>query len=248
MTDIHNQANYITIPDDWLIKHPHLKHKASDLSRAYAEREKLVTDEVLQNMGEALWQGEISPPQNKIRPIVIASDDKEIQALPWECLYHPEHAFLARHPGFTLSRCLPSIQTETELRKEPLRVLLFSSSPDNVKRLDVEEEQAQVLYALNDWVQQGWVELEMPDDGRFETLTAELQTKHYHLVFLTGHGKYYWEQNYGVFCFENARGQLEEIRDTELAKAFIGRGVQCVVLSACESAKATTGLSFACGE
>jgi tetratricopeptide (TPR) repeat protein len=243
MTDIHSQADYIEIPDDLLARKPHLAHLANDLSRVYADRGKLVTDAVLQKMGEALWQGEVSPPENKIRPVVIASDVMDIQALPWECAYHPEHEFLARHLGFTFSRCLPSIQTETPLRKGPLRVLLFSSLPDNVNRLDVEEEQAQVLHTLNPLIQQGLVALEMPDDGRFETLTSELQKNQYHLVFLSGHGQYYWEDNYGVFCFEDAHGQMVAVKDTELAKAFIGRGVQCVVLSACESAKATTGLA-----
>ena len=33
-----------------------------------------------------------------ILPIVIKSDNPQIQALPWELLYHPDYAFLATHP------------------------------------------------------------------------------------------------------------------------------------------------------
>ena len=184
MTDIHSQADYIEIPADLLEKKPHLQRMANDLSRTYAAGEKLVTDAELRKMGEALWQGEVGPLDNKIRPVVIASDGMEIQALPWECLYHPQHEFLARHSGFTLSRVLPAVQTQTNLHKGPLRVLLFSSLPDDVKRLDMEEEQAQVLNTLNPLIQAGLVELELPDDGRFETLTDMLQHQQYLLCCL----------------------------------------------------------------
>ncbi|OQW90721.1 MAG: hypothetical protein BWK78_06325, partial [Thiotrichaceae bacterium IS1] len=245
MTDIHKEPDYFKIPDDLLKQKPELKHLAGELSRAYAAGDKLVTEQALQVMGQALWQGKITPPQDKIRPVIIASDKAEIQALPWECLYHPDYKFLARELGFTLSRCLPSIKTESNLTTGPLRVLLFSSLPDDVSRLDVEEEQAQVLIALNEWVQQGWVELEVLDDGRYQTLVDKLQERQYHLVFLSGHGQYHSEQKYGIFYFEDWQGKAEPVADNELAKAFIGRGVQCVVLSACESAKATTGLAQA---
>ncbi|MDM8565385.1 tetratricopeptide repeat protein [Candidatus Halobeggiatoa sp. HSG11] len=245
MTDIHKEPDYLKIPDDLLEQKPNLKHLANELTRAYAARDKLVNEDALQAMGQALWSGEITPPQDKIRPVIIASDKAEIQALPWECLYHPDYKFLAKELGFTLSRCLPAIKTETNLTAGPLRVLLFSSLPDNVARLDIEEEQAQVLIALNEWVQQGWVKLDVLDDGRYQTLVDKLQEYQYHLVFLSGHGQYKSEQKYGVFYFEDQQGKAEPVVDSELAKAFIGRGVQCVVLSACESAKATTGLAQA---
>ncbi|MDM8567903.1 tetratricopeptide repeat protein [Thiotrichales bacterium HSG1] len=245
MTDIHKEPDYLEIPDDLLEQKPNLKHLANELTRAYAARDKLVTEDDLQAMGQALWSGEITPPQDKIRPVIIASNKAEIQALPWECLYHPDYKFLAKELGFTLSRCLPAIKTETNLTAGPLRVLLFSSLPDDVSRLDIEEEQAQVLIALNEWVQQGWVKLDVLDDGRYQTLVDKLQENQYHLVFLSGHGQYNAEQKYGVFYFEDQQGKAEPVVDSELAKAFIGRGVQCVVLSACESAKATTGLAQA---
>ena len=65
-----------------------------------------VTDETLRTIGEALWQAvgdEAAFSAHKqqagmaIVPIIICTDDAALQALPWECLYHPEFKFLARH-------------------------------------------------------------------------------------------------------------------------------------------------------
>ena len=242
-------------PADMLEKHPDIRRAAQDLSRQYAAHKMLVTDEQLQSLGSALWQcleadAELHAAKQQAGtlplPLMIKTDDPALQVLPWESLHHPEHGFLGRENGFALSRCAATPPTLPALQKGPLRVLLFTSLPNDVDaekaRIDTENEQAQVLEALNPHVQQGTIELDVPDTGDFAKFQRLLQTGNYALVFLSGHGTFHFEPlsdepPYAVFQFEDAQGHSRFVRDVDIAKSFIHSGVQCVVLSACESSK-----------
>ncbi len=249
-----SQNPFIIRPEpDLLDKHPVLKRNAHTLARAYAAHA-LVTEEDLQAMGSSLWHAlAVDEPfasaqqavGNLILPILIESEQAAIQQLPWETLYHPEHGFLGLSPKFTLARQLGQEVTESPpLQSGPLRVLLFTSLPDDLdgdtSRLDVEDQQAQVLEALTPAISTGVVTLKMPDDGRFSTLRSLLKTFAPHLLFLFGHGKFYPQTAsddppYAIFQFENDTGGSDRVAETEIADAFVGSSVQCVVLSACES-------------
>ena len=255
-----NHAEPLVIkPDEGVLKqYPTLTRQAASLSHAYADRECLVTDGSLQAIGAVLWQAldadEALQYAKKhagqaILPIVIASDDPAILQLPWETLYHPDHGFLARHEGFTLSRTIPSITTGLpDIEQGPLRILLFSSLPDNLgedDQLQIETEQAHVLEALGQWRQSGHVVLEMPDDGRFIEFKRILKKFKPHLVWLSGHGVFESDSlnnsHKGYFLFENEHGDAGELVDEDqLAEAFTGIDVQGVILSACQTGKAVS--------
>ncbi|HCK81565.1 MAG TPA: CHAT domain-containing protein [Candidatus Competibacter sp.] len=185
----------------------------------------------------------------RIVPLVIESADPAIQVLPWECLHHPEHGFLAKHPGFTLARRLSAPAADGgERPKGPLKVLLFTALPDDLdqekERLDTESEQANVLEALDPLIHQGWVQLTTPDDGRFDHFRELLGKQEFHLVFLSGHGRFNADKNLGSvgawFLFEGADGRSEPVEGEKLAQAFMGTAVRAVVLSACQSGKAAS--------
>ena len=98
--------------------------------------------------------------------------------------------------------------------------------------------------ALAQWEAEGLIQLEMPNDGRYQSLCASLETFAPQLVFLSGHGRFHHQPHreeppYGEFLFESDHGS-DPRRSPELASAFTGRGVGCVVLSACESGKAAS--------
>ncbi|MEW5717494.1 MAG: tetratricopeptide repeat protein [Chloroflexota bacterium] len=257
--NIYPQPFVIHPPDDLLRQYPDLQRMASALASLYAERQVVVSDEHLQAMGGALWHTLGASVQSDfdaaranagaaILPIVIESAAADVQHLPWETLHHPALGFLGKHPAFTLTRRIAAREPQAKCDKGPLKVLLFTSLPDDVDadaergRLNVEEEQAQVQEALAPWIAQGLVKLEMPDDGRFSTF-KELLKANPHVVFLSGHGKFHHaphtgEKPFGVFLFESETGAGEEIRDDEIASALVGTGAQAVILSACESGKA----------
>jgi len=168
-----------------------------------------VTDETLRTIGEALWQAvgdEAAFSAHKqqagmaIVPIIICTDDAALQALPWECLYHPEFKFLARHSHFTFSRQLTTDSPEiAPPPKGALQVLLFSSMPDDLHpekgRLQVEEEYEQIVEALSPLMQAGLVELTAPSDGQKSVLADHLKQKRYHLSVIT----LYFYQGMGIF-------------------------------------------------
>lgn len=229
-----------------------LKHLAAQLASKYVHHA-LVTQEDLTTVGNALWRAldcdeafaaAKEAAGTQVLPVMLETSDH----LPWECVRHPEHGFLGIHEQFTLSRRQHLEKTSVPLRKGPLRVLLFTSLPDDLDaegaRLDMEDEQAQVLEALAPYVADGIVHLETPDDGTFAALQKHLKEDEYHVVFLSGHGTFHHQPHtgeapFGVFQFEGEGGGSDFVRDADIAQAFVGSYVQCVVLSACQSAKAT---------
>jgi len=249
----------ILTPDTAIFERfPNLVRQSLKLSQAYADQKLLVTDAALQSIGTILWQA-LDADENLLHakqqagtgilPLVIASDDPAILQLPWETLYHSGYGFLARHEGFTLSRTIPSIKTVlSEIEQGPLRILLFSSLPDNLgekNQLEIEVEQGRVLEALGQWRQSGQVVLEMPDDGRFVEFKRILKRFKPHLVWLSGHGIFKSDQlnhhDKGYFLFENEHGDAGELVDEDqLAEAFTGTDVQGVILSACQTGKAVS--------
>ena len=258
-SNVHPNAFVIRPQAELLRQHPDLKHAANALALKYAFSE-LVTESELKSIGQRLWQTlnkesdldqALQNAGMQILPIIVKSNNPAIQQLPWETLYHPEHGFLGKSKLCTLSRCIPGAPTD-HLQPEtgPLRVLLFTSLPDDLNpetsRLNVEEEQAQVQEALMALIAQGSVKLEIPDDGRFSTLKQQLETFKPHVLFLSGHGTFHHqphtgEEPYGAFLFESEDdNSSRHIHETDIAKAFIGSRVQCVVLSACESGNAAS--------
>ena len=251
-------------PADLRRTHPGIYRNSQVLARAYAFSQ-YVNDEQLQVIGRQLWHAldctaafdaAAAAAGTNTLPVIIASDDVDTHTLPWETLYHPERGFLGTASGLTLLRQLPGHRPALPpLETGPLRVLLFTSLPDDLDahsgRLNVEEEQAQVLEALTPLIKEGLVTLDMPDDGRFSTLTHRLQQTKPHLVFLSGHGKFITAQAnprlihavdtqiaqppYAIFQFEDDHGGSHLVAEDKIGTAFRGVGVGCVVLSACES-------------
>ncbi|MBE7535016.1 MAG: CHAT domain-containing protein [Anaerolineales bacterium] len=246
--------------DDSIERQPALRHASARLANYYVDKRPIAEAE-LQAMGAALWQslpadtGErfeaaIKAAGASILPVVIESRVPTVQNLPWETLYHPARGFLARNPSFAFSRRIePPTAKLPEARTAPLKVLLFTSLPDDLnpetERLNVEKEQERVQEALLPFVAEGRAQLEIPDDGRLETLIDLLKRFEPHVLYLSGHGKFVQplggeHEPFGIFLFESAVGKSEPVTEERLAQVLVGSGVQVVVISACESGKAAS--------
>jgi hypothetical protein len=248
---------FVIRPDDELtIRLPHLRHESARLANAYASGV-AVSEAELQTIGAALWEAlpegtadqfeaAIQAAGANILPIVIESGAPSAQALPWETIRHPQRGFLARQTQFTLSRraAPPAAEESLPPRPAPLKVLLFTSLPDDLdpetERLNVEKEQERVQEALLPWIAEGRARLEIPDDGRLETLRDLLARFEPHILYLSGHGKFNSQTGVGEFLFESETGASRPVTEDQLAEALTGSGVQAVVLSACESGKAAS--------
>lgn len=245
--------------DDMIERQPALRHASARLANYYVDK-RPISEAELQAMGAALWQAlpadtasqfeaAIQDAGASILPVVIESRAPAVQSLPWETLYHPARGFLAQNPAFAFSRRnAPPSGALPQARPAPLKVLLFTSLPDDLnpetERLNVEKEQERVQEALLPFIAEGKVLLEIPDDGRLETLVDLLKHVEPHVLFLSGHGKFVQpgggREPFGIFLFEGETGDGKPVTDEELAQKLVGSGVQVVVLSACESGKAAS--------
>jgi tetratricopeptide (TPR) repeat protein len=242
----------IQSPENLAESHPHIMALAKQLSLQYVHQA-VVPEENLKLIGQQLWavldvEAEFAEAKRRanlqILPLVIVGNP----VLPWECLYHPQDGFLGKDSRYTLSRQYQyePVSLPLTLPKGPLRVLLFTAQPDDLAaetmRLDTEAEQAHVLEALDRPFHQGLVTIDTPDDGRFSKLKQKLREEEFHLVFLSGHGsfdtdKYSETYQKATFLFEGEDGSGVKVTASEIARAFVGTSVQCVVLSACQSGK-----------
>lgn len=256
----HRQPFIIRPADDLTTAQPHLRHDSARLAQAFASRSD-ISEAYLQGIGAALWNALPRDTSERmeaarqaagadILPIILESRSPAVQALPWEAIYHPQHGFLARNPAFTFSRAFSQRETlSTAARPAPLKALLFTSLPDDLdpetERLNVEREQERVQEAFLPFVAEGKALLEIPDDGRLETLKDLLKRFEPHVLYLSGHGKFVHppggeREPYGVFILEDESGASLPIDEEKLAQTLVGSGVQIVVLSACESGKAAS--------
>jgi len=196
------------------------------------------------SIGKALWSA-IGLDEDSIKltkeilPIIIQSDNSQILQLPWELLYHPKYGELGKHPNCTLSRNILNLtNSSTPIEKRALRVLFFSTLPDDIdedSRLAVEKEQEEVLETILPYRQEGLIDIKMPNDGRFESLKQLIESYRPDVVFLSGHSGF--RDGKGFFLFEDKFGFSVYIDEEELKGAFVGSSVECVVLSSCQSAQ-----------
>jgi CHAT domain-containing protein len=243
----------IQFPADWSQQHKHLSALSQSLTEAYKQSAK-VEDATLQSVGTALWDalqlGDALDARKQAAgqqalPIIIASSDVAVLSLPWESLYHPRFGFLGREAGFSLSRHNPTAKTQLPaLVAEPLKVLLFTSLPDDLdemERLDVEAEQVAIQQAFMDYERSGEVILEMPENGQLATLQHALQTFQPHVAYLSGHGNFTHDpanqQAYGSFLFEDDHNKGVTHPESAITACFQNTQVQLLILSACNSAK-----------
>ncbi|HHJ13229.1 MAG TPA: tetratricopeptide repeat protein [Gammaproteobacteria bacterium] len=252
---VHENTIVIRPADDLLDQHPAIKRAAAELADAYATR-KLVSDDDLEAIGAAIatalalkpkFEAAVSTAGNAVTSIVIESANPAIQQLPWETLYIDGFGFVARDKRFSLSRRIPAIPCYRHAPGAgPLRILLFTAITEDQSRLNVEEEQASVQEALMPWIEQGVVQLEIPDDGRFSTFGRTLNAFQPHAVFLSGHGEYRantFNDNapVSVFLFEAEHGMDSHgVDQSTLANAIHGMPIECIVLSSCQSGKGSS--------
>ncbi len=104
--NIHSLPLVIHPANDLVQNNIDLKNLSRNLATKYADGH-VVTDDDLQIMGRNLWNGLPADVQGafeaarkeageKILPVVIHSDAADVQALPWETLFHPTHGFIGK--------------------------------------------------------------------------------------------------------------------------------------------------------
>jgi hypothetical protein len=169
----------------------------------------------------------------------------ELAALPWEYLCDGEEdRFLALSPETPLVRHVPMPRPSRPITVQPpLRVLVVLCSPKNVQPLDAKQEKAIVEQALDEWVQQGLVRLQILERGLAAEIGQAMRTFRPHIFHFVGHGQYAGERACVILEDEEGRAQLVgarrfrefflDIADTRLA-----------ILNACQLARPSSGRSL----
>ncbi|RMH75366.1 MAG: CHAT domain-containing protein, partial [Calditrichaeota bacterium] len=180
--------------------------------------------------------------------LVIQSDDPQVQALPWELVFHADerYRFLGRNSDFTLMRRLKKPDSRAfPLPGRPLKILLFIASPEDLNpeqaRLDFETEEAFLFSALDEDISRGAVEIDVAEDGTLETLKERLSRQTYHVVHLSMHGLA--DDQRTVLLFEDREtGLRREVSPQELIEVWKAGNhrAPCLFLSACRTAQPDT--------
>ena len=219
------------------------------------------TSGVLEEIGSQLWKVaglEAEPILEGIDqarddgaalPIIIQSD--EHQHLPWELLYHPhpELEFIGRHPWVAVVRCIARPRKPKPAQALPLRILLFTSSPEDLDpetgRLDYEREEELLFTALDRPLADGNVVIDVAEDGLLETLIERLENQRYHAVILSMHGTRApakGESEWGLLFEDPQTWQSQPIAGSELAARLdrlpARHRPELLMLAACRSALA----------
>ena len=174
-------------------------------------------------------------------PVFLTHPDNDILNLPWENILNIstqdnyQDIFFRTHAEFFEN-------TEFNVFGPPLRVLVMISSPEDSAPdliLNFEEEELKLLKALEPFIINGSVELEFTESAVFEDLLKKLDEKQYHILHVSGHGKYVDTLRSHYALLEDP-STFNEIKVFDVRFEEINRcryPVPLVFMSVCESAK-----------
>jgi hypothetical protein len=171
--------------------------------------------------------------------------DSRLAGIPWEYLYiqdlsgskRDSRGFCALHPKISLVRHeLVSKAPQLNTSPKPRRLLVALASPQNEELLDTAKERANIESALTDIP---GIKAEFIENATAEGLIEQLipGTDIFHFA---GHGRFktsHLDANRGAIVLLDEDGNSAPMSAEQLAMNLRGRGVQLVVLGACETGR-----------
>ncbi|MGA9350265.1 MAG: tetratricopeptide repeat protein [Anaerolineae bacterium] len=228
-----------------------------DIQRALARIKAEETDEELfVNLGRTLFQHLFSDEiesiyraslgharaQGKGLRIRLRIEPPELSAIPWEYLYDElNDLFLGVSPETPVTRYIQVAEPPRSITIHPiLKVLVVISNPVNLaeyglRELNAEKEKQVLSQALEEWQEEGLVELEFLDHAIASEIREKLRRYQPHIFHFIGHGAFRDDTGYLVIEDDDRRCRL--INDRTFRKFFLGSDfTKLVVLNACQSA------------
>ncbi len=227
-----------------LANYPYLPFLAQQLSQKY--HSKTVNYYDLKEIGSILWRCLEVKTDLIPQALIIDCCHPLLSAIPWECLYHPQQGFLAKHPNYTLSRRICNIQPISIIPTAPLKILLWTAQPKNMTsvqtRLDIEIEQQVIYKSLQTFIEKNIIHFYAPHEGSFEQFNKILVAETWDVVILSGHSilKKYESADIAFFVFEDEEQNEALISAQTLSTAFQKSKVQCIIIAACQSGQILT--------
>ena len=174
--------------------------------------------------------------------ILLRLEAPELAVIPWEFLYDElDGDYLCLSEEISLIRYIELVRPQQPLTVEPpLRILGIVASPNDLPKLDVTKEKAQMAAAIEHLVAKGFVTLSWLDDGNWRNLQAMMRKSPWHILHFIGHGGFNLESGEGALSLLNDDGSAYSLTATNLGRLLAGHpSVQLVVLNACEGARAS---------
>lgn len=153
----------------------------------------------------------------------------ELNALPWELLYHPEQGrFLAALLTQPVVRYIESATPVAPLPAEkPLRLLYVQSMPADLPSLDLQASERTLRQALG-----ATAEISVLRQPTRQGLQDALRQP-YHVLHYDGHA--YFDETAGGLLLADENGNAQALGSADLAYALNGTSIRLVVLAACQS-------------
>lgn len=174
-------------------------------------------------------------PRNSVITMKISSDHEVVRSLPWEFMQDPDLPGGPK-PNRSLVRIVPTIETPftpLEIKKRPLNVLFVWSQPQQLASLDwagvKKRLETNLAVRLPDRFKLNIVNSATP-----MALANELRANSYDVLHFCGHGR--TNAGIGELLFQslNGTGVVPQTAE-EFANLVSGRGLQLVVIGACNS-------------
>ncbi|MDJ0621225.1 MAG: AAA-like domain-containing protein [Calothrix sp. MO_192.B10] len=174
-------------------------------------------------------------------------ESPELAALPWEFLYDKQtNTFLGNNIKTVLSRYIdvPLQKRDIKAASLPLKVLLVISSPTNLAKLDVAEEEKLIRSALGKHIEAGQIELDVLQEATIRNINQKLREKPYNVFHFIGHGEF--QDNKGYIVLVDRDGTANFLDDERFANFFLGNNnLGLVILNSCGGAAVSSNQVFA---
>jgi CHAT domain len=172
----------------------------------------------------------------------------EFQDVPWEYLYDTEAPgeFMLHSQDWSLVRNLPLPNPVPVLPLEQeLRVLVLISSPNDVTKLNVEQEWLNLEREIKTSLS-GQIVLERLPNASLKALHARLLQQSFHAIHFIGHGGFDGDEGVLLLEDDDVPGRSRAVRADQLGAILRNfNTLRLVVLNACEGARTSSRDPFA---
>lgn len=162
-------------------------------------------------------------------------DPPELGSLPWEYVFDETFDYLAHDRLTPIVRYPAESLPQENLQAEiPLRILLVTANPQNLRQLEVNEEESLVRQALEPLEATGLAEVTVIRKAQIGAVRQALTDGHYHVFHFIGHGMI--ENDEGALALEDGQGQKRAVFASQLRAMLRNTAVRFVFLNSCETA------------
>jgi len=180
--------------------------------------------------------------------IRVDESARELHNVPWEFL-HDGDDFLVTKSETLISRLPLDVKRKNKDRlDQALSMLVVISNPLNLPDhmvLNTEREQEVILGALDKLHRERKLDIDFVDDASLDTIQDYLSDEEYHILHFTGHGVFDENTDKGFLLLEDSNHLMRNVENEDIAAILQNhKSLRLVVLSACQSAKASNNTGY----